>query len=183
MVTELIYAVAIPALGVNPICIWAVVPRPTTCGLNDPSGSAARLSLLLWIVNWPYCSNATVVPKPTAPPPKSGPPLWCMIIFNSLYSTVPSLVAIETITLADLGLCNSSSLPVAIPVVDAVPTVAIITSVSSPAWENPANVVAAPIWTSADVEDPTPMEVDNPKICDVALPTSSLRLYERVVTL
>ena len=87
----------------------------------------------------------------------------------------------ETITLADLGLCNSSSLPVAIPVVDAVPTVATMTS--PPPWEDPPSVVAAPIWTSADVEEPAPMEVDKPKICVVALPTSSFKLYESVITL
>ena len=51
-----------------------------------------------------------------------------MTMLNSLYSTVPSLVAIETMTLADLALCNSSALPVANPVVDAVPTVATMTS-------------------------------------------------------
>ena len=185
MVIELIYAVAIPALGVNPTLIWAVLPRPTICGLNVPNGSAARESLLLWIVNWPYCSNATVDPKPTG--------FWCMIMLNSLYSTVPSLVATETIILADLGLYNSSLLAVPNPVlntppsVDAVPTVAMITSTSSPAWEDPANVVAAPMWTSAVVPIPGlerfTMEVDKPTICVVPLPTSSLRLYESVVTL
>ena len=44
---ELIQAVWIPALGVYPISIAAVVPTPTTKGLNVPNGSAARLSLLL----------------------------------------------------------------------------------------------------------------------------------------
>ena len=98
MVTVLTNAVTIPAFGVNPIWTAAVVPRPTICGLNVPNGSAARLSLLLWMVNCPYCSNATVDPKPTA--------LWCITRLSSLYSTVPSLVAMETMTLADLGLNN-----------------------------------------------------------------------------
>ena len=52
-------------------------------------------------------------------------------MLNSLYSTVPSLVAIATIVLADLGQnISNGALPAALgsPVVVALPTVATMTS-------------------------------------------------------
>ena len=69
----------------------------------------------------------------------------------------------------------------AIPVVDAVPTVAMINS--PPPWADPPNVVAAPIWTSAPTGfDDAPIAVEVPTVREVDKP-SSLRLYESVVTL
>ena len=97
---ELIQAVWIPALGVYITSIAAVVPTPTKVGAKVPNGCAARLSLLLWIANWPYSCQSIFVPS--------------LIILSSSYSIDPSLVAIATIIFADLGL-NSVYSPVWIP--------------------------------------------------------------------
>ena len=162
---ELIQAVWIPALGVYIISTIAVVPTPTKVGSKVPNGCAARLSLLLWIANWPYSCHSIFVPS------------W--IRLNSSYSTDPSLVAIATIILADLGLNTwyfSVLIPAipgrlvkAAPVVDPLPTVQILIC-----WPPVPITLDAPILTNAlgGAVD-SPIVVWPIAVKDVVIPSSS----------